>query len=99
VGLLKLRSFRPFPKAEVVKALDGVAKVAVLDKNISPGSAMKGAVALEVKEALWKSGIDVYSYVIGLGGRDVRKKDIAAVADLAARGIGDTFYGLREELI
>jgi pyruvate ferredoxin oxidoreductase alpha subunit len=99
VGLLKLRSFRPFPKEEVTRALDGVSKVAVLEKNISPGSAMKGAVGLEVKDALWKTGIDVYSYVIGLGGRDVRKKDIAAVVDLAEQGRGDMFYGLREELI
>jgi pyruvate ferredoxin oxidoreductase alpha subunit len=99
VGLLKLRCYRPFPKAEVAKVLGGVSQVAVLEKNLSPGSGIKGAVALEVKDALWKTGIDVYSYVIGLGGRDVRKKDVAAVADLAERGIGDTFYGLREELI
>jgi pyruvate ferredoxin oxidoreductase alpha subunit len=99
VGLLKLRSFRPFPAEDIRRALSGVANVAVLDKNLSIGSAMKGAVGLEVKEALWNTGIDVYSYVIGLGGRDVRKKDVAAVADLARSGKGDLFYGLREEVL
>jgi pyruvate ferredoxin oxidoreductase alpha subunit len=99
VGLLKIRSFRPFPAKEIAKALEGVSAVAVLDKNLSIGSAMKGAVGLEVKDALWKSGIDVYSYVIGLGGRDIRKKDIATVAALAGKGEGDMFYGLRKELV
>jgi pyruvate ferredoxin oxidoreductase alpha subunit len=99
VGLLKIRTFRPFPAAEIAKALDGVSRVAVLEKNVSLGSTLKGAVALEVKDALWKTGIDVYSYVIGLGGRDIRKKDIAAVAALAGSGKGDMFYGLRQELV
>jgi pyruvate ferredoxin oxidoreductase alpha subunit len=99
VGLLKLRSFRPFPEEEVKKALAGVSTVAVLEKNVSLGSAMKGAVGPEVKSALDKTGIDVFSYVAGLGGRDIRKKDIAAIATLAAEGKGDRFYGLREEVL
>ncbi len=99
VGLLKLRTYRPFPVAEIAKALDGVSTVGVIEKNLSPGSAMKGGVGPEVKDALWKTGIEVYSYVAGLGGRDIRKKDVAAIARLAADGKGDLFYGLREELI
>ena len=68
-----------------------------LDKNISLGA--KGAVALEVKDALYGSGIPVYDYIIGLGGRDVRKKDIREVILLAGKGQGDTFIGLRKEVI
>ncbi|NYT06441.1 MAG: pyruvate ferredoxin oxidoreductase [Methanomicrobiales archaeon] len=98
-GLLKLRSFRPFPKADIRRALAGVAAVAVLEKNISIGSAMKGAAGPEVKDALYGTGINVYSYIIGLGGRDVRKKDIAAIAKAAAAQQGDMFYGLRTELV
>ena len=30
------------------------------------------------------------------GGRDLRKRDIARIADLAEKGEGDLFYGLRE---
>jgi pyruvate ferredoxin oxidoreductase alpha subunit len=99
VGLLKLRSFRPFPKDEVANALKDMSTVAVLDKNVSLGSATKGAVGLEVKDALFNSGIDVSSFVIGLGGRDVRKKDIRAVVAAATSGKGDSFYGLREEVL
>jgi pyruvate ferredoxin oxidoreductase alpha subunit len=97
VGLLNLRTFRPFPGADLVKALSGVSRVAVLDKNISLGA--KGAVALEVKDALYGSGIPVLDYIIALGGRDVRKKDIAAVVDMAEKNKGDLFYGLRKEVL
>ena len=97
VGLLKLRVFRPFPVDAVKKALSGVSRVAVLDKNISLGS--KGAMALEVRDALYGSQIAIYDYIIALGGRDVRKKDIAGVVALAEAGKGDLFYGLREEVL
>ncbi|MDD3858032.1 MAG: transketolase C-terminal domain-containing protein [Methanoculleus sp.] len=97
VGLLNIRMFRPFPAQEIADALKGVSTVAVLDKNISLGSG--GAVGTEVKAALLGSGISVYDYIIALGGRDVRKRDIAAVVDLAEKGEGDMFYGLRTEVL
>jgi pyruvate ferredoxin oxidoreductase alpha subunit len=97
VGLLKIRVFRPFPSAEIAKALAHMKKVAVLDKNISLGA--KGATVLEVKDALYGSGISVLGYVLGLGGRDVRKQDIKAIVSLAAKGEGDMFYGLRREVL
>jgi pyruvate ferredoxin oxidoreductase alpha subunit len=94
VGLLKIRTYRPFPGDEVAAALRGAKAVAVLDKNVSLGS--KGAVGLEVKDALYGSGIPVHDYIVGLGGRDIRKRDIARIVDLAEKGEGDLFYGLRE---
>ena len=97
VGLLKIRVFRPFPAQDLAKALSGAKRVAVLDKNISLGS--KGALALEIKDALYGSGIPVYDYIIGLGGRDVRKKDIKEVVALAEKGTGDLFYGLKKEVL
>jgi pyruvate ferredoxin oxidoreductase alpha subunit len=97
VGLLKVRVFRPFPTDDIAKVLAHVKRVAVLDKNISLGA--KGALALEVKDALYSSGIPVKDYIIGLGGRDVRKKDIKAVVELSEKGLGDIFYGLRKEVL
>ncbi len=97
VGLLKIRVFRPFPSEDVAKALSKAKRVAVLDKNISLGA--KGAVALEIKDALYGSSIPVYDYIIALGGRDVRKKDIREVVTLAEKGKGDLFYGLRTEVL
>jgi pyruvate ferredoxin oxidoreductase alpha subunit len=97
VGLLKIRVFRPFPSDEVAQALKCAKRVAVLDKNISLGA--KGAVALEVKDAIYSSGIPVYDYIIGLGGRDVQKKDIREVVTLAGKGQGNIFVGLRKEVL
>jgi pyruvate ferredoxin oxidoreductase alpha subunit len=94
VGLLKIRTYRPFPGEEVLAALKGAKRVAVLDKNISLGS--KGAVGLEVKDVLYGSGIPVLDYIVGLGGRDLRKRDFERIVTLAEKGEGDLFYGLRE---
>ncbi|MCQ8894389.1 MAG: pyruvate ferredoxin oxidoreductase [Methanolinea sp.] len=96
-GLLRIRTFRPFPAEEVRKALDGVSSVAVLDKNISLGA--KGAVCMEVRDALYGTQIPVQGYIIALGGRDVRKKDVRNVVDLTRSGKGDIFYGLRNEVL
>jgi pyruvate ferredoxin oxidoreductase alpha subunit len=98
VGLLKIRIFRPFPSEEIKNALSKVQRVAVLDKNISLG-ARGGATVLEVRDALYGSTIPVKGYVLGLGGRDIRKKDIKEIVSRAESGIGDQFYGLRKELI
>jgi pyruvate ferredoxin oxidoreductase alpha subunit len=98
VGLLKIRVFRPFPSEEIAKALSKVQRVAVLDKNISLG-ARGGATATEVRDAMYGSTIPVKGYVLGLGGRDIRKKDIKEIVSLSENGIGDQFYGLRKELI
>jgi len=97
VGLLKIRVFRPFPSEDLAKALAHISRVAVLDKNISLGA--KGAVALEVKDALYGSGITVRDFVLGLGGRDVRKRDILEIVNQTEKRQGDLFYGLRTELI
>jgi len=97
VGLLKIRVFRPFPSDEIAKILAGKKRVAVLDKNISLGA--KGATVLEVRDALYGSGIPVKGYVLGLGGRDVRKRDIKEIVSLVENGKGDQFYGLRKEVL
>jgi len=97
VGLLKIRVFRPFPSEEVAKSLKGAKRVAVLDKNISLGA--KGATVLEVKDALYGATIPVKGYVLGLGGRDVRKRDIKEIVSLVEKGQGDMFYGLRKEVL
>jgi pyruvate ferredoxin oxidoreductase alpha subunit len=92
------REFRPFPAEEIAKALSKAKQVAVLDKNISLGS-RGGAAAIEVRDAMYSSAIPVKGYVLGLGGRDIRKKDIREIVALCENGVGDQFIGLRKELI
>jgi pyruvate/2-oxoacid:ferredoxin oxidoreductase alpha subunit len=73
VGLIKVKMFRPFPTDILREYLQGVAKVAVLDRNISVGHG--GIFAEEIRSALYDLAPErrpqLYGYVIGLGGRDV----------------------------
>ncbi|HWQ64698.1 MAG TPA: pyruvate ferredoxin oxidoreductase [Methanospirillum sp.] len=99
VGLLRLIALRPFPAEDVKKALSGIKKVGVFEKNLSIGARMKGAVGYEVKDAINDSSVSVLSYVAGLGGRDITKADIKKMVGEIEAGRGDCFFGLREELI
>ena len=70
VGLVKVKMFRPFPTAALRRALSGAPRVAVLDRNISPGHG--GIFAEEIRSALYDLPPDrrplMYGYVVGLGG-------------------------------
>jgi pyruvate ferredoxin oxidoreductase alpha subunit len=52
-----------------------------------------------VKDAIDDSSISVLSYVTGLGGRDIRKSDIHAIAKACSEGKGDMFHGIKEEIL
>ncbi|MFH1502936.1 MAG: transketolase C-terminal domain-containing protein [Candidatus Eisenbacteria bacterium] len=104
VGLLKIRSLRPFVEEDVARSLAGARAVAVLDRSISFG-APGGPVHKEIKAALYGSGVDVgiVNYIYGLGGRDISTEHIEAVfeelSDVAADGTPEDyirFIGLRE---
>jgi pyruvate/2-oxoacid:ferredoxin oxidoreductase alpha subunit len=73
VGLIKVKMFRPFPTEELRALLGGVDRVAVLDRNISPGHG--GIFAEEIRSALYDVPPEdrpiLFGYVVGLGGRDV----------------------------
>ena len=84
VGVLGIRSFRPFPLAAVRAALQGAERVVVLEKSFSVG--LGGVVSTDVRVAL--SGLQLHGYTVvaGLGGRAITKASLArtlreAVAD------------------
>jgi pyruvate/2-oxoacid:ferredoxin oxidoreductase alpha subunit len=76
VGVLGLRVFRPFPKADVVRALKRARLVVVFDKNISYGS--EGATCSEIKAALYGNSVNavIRNFIVGLGGRDVKAREL-----------------------
>ncbi len=76
VGVLGLRVFRPFPKADVVKALKKSRLIVVFDKNISYG--LEGATCSEIKSALYGNQITavIRNFIVGLGGRDVKAREL-----------------------
>jgi len=93
VGVLGIRSYRPFPAVAVRDALDGRSLALVFDKALSYGH--EGPICSDIRSALQsRTGAPVvYGAICGLGGRDVSPADLAdatrrAVADRAA-GIVD----------
>jgi pyruvate/2-oxoacid:ferredoxin oxidoreductase alpha subunit len=71
VGMVKVRLFRPFPQEELYAVLRDVEKVAVVDRNVSFG--VGGIFAHELNAAFCneKTRPPIFSYIAGLGGRDV----------------------------
>jgi len=76
LGVLKIKSFRPFPAAEVLKILVKAKYVAVMEKAVSLG-APDSPLALDIKSAAKnKIKTKIQSFVVGLGGRDITGKTI-----------------------
>ncbi|MDP2766274.1 MAG: pyruvate synthase subunit PorA [Candidatus Methanoperedens sp.] len=105
VGLLKVRSFRPFPTDAVRSALKNAKVVITLDKNISIGK-NEGALCTEVKACLYNTDlrVPVIGFMLGHGGRDIpisTIKKIVNKAKLVGKGIfvESEFADLREELL
>jgi len=76
-----MKTLRPFPREDVIAALKGKKKVAIIDRNFSPGAT--GVWAQEIKNALYELPENerplIYGYVAGLGGRDISTKTIEEV--------------------
>jgi len=102
-GLVKLRLWRPFPFEEIRAAVKNAKKLIVTDRACSFGGP-GGPVFAEIKSALY-AGDDrpaIYSFIYGLGGRDVPVRDFTGMFEKA---ITDTdnkakdtyeFWGVRE---
>ena len=103
-GLLRIRTYRPFPAESIAKALQKIKAVAVMDKSMSFGG-RGGAVFHEVRHALYDSANRPYivDYIYGLGGRDTSPTQIRQVFE-ELRKISQTkhvealihYLGLRE---
>lgn len=71
VGMMKLKSFRPFPEDALIAALKKADAVAVFDRAVSFGQ--KGPVFSEIESAFCDQARKpvIHSFIAGLGGRDV----------------------------
>jgi pyruvate ferredoxin oxidoreductase alpha subunit len=96
-GGIKLRVFRPFPAAELAKALGHLKVLAVLDRSDSFG-AFGGPVFHEVRSALYDAPQRprVVNLIYGLGGRDLTLEDgrqlVYKLKTIAATGKVDSHY-------
>jgi len=91
-GVVGIRVFRPFPKEEVRKAFRKTKAVVIFEKGISYG--YEGALCSELKAAFYGTDIrlPVHNYVVGLGGRDVKARELAEAVRSSrdAIALGDT---------
>ena len=103
-GLLRIRTFRPFPAEGIAKALANAKAIAVMDRSMSFGG-NGGAVDHETRHALYDAANHPFmvNYIYGLGGRDtspsqIRKvyEDLQAIVRTGKTGEIMRFIGLRE---
>jgi len=103
-GLLRIRTYRPFPAEAIIKALSKVNAVAVMERSMSFGG-RGGAVFHEVRHALYDAAARpfIVNYIHGLGGRDTSPSQIRRVYDdlqkiIHAKRVDGLvrFVGLRE---
>ncbi len=93
VGMVKIRTFRPFPAKQIRDILLNVPNVGVLDKSVFPGAG--GPIAQEVRASLYNTGKlnganggppKVTGFVGGLGGRDITVADVAGAFKTIIKG-------------
>ncbi len=74
VGLLRIKSFRPFPYEDVNKSLAGKKHVGVIEKDMSAGA--HPPLYVDIVSSFDKETVPVSSFIGGLGGRDITVEHI-----------------------
>lgn len=104
VGLVKVRSYRPFPVAALRDALKSADIIAVIEKDVSIGN--EAGLVTDLKAAFYNTKIrtPIIGFAAGLGGRDITVKDIQKIvekASAARKGIDSEFefLALRTEIL
>lgn len=77
-GALRVRMYRPFPVESLTRHLSRALRIAVIDRDISPG--MGGVLWSELLSCA-PFDATVQGYMLGLGGGDIREEHIARVID------------------
>jgi pyruvate ferredoxin oxidoreductase alpha subunit len=102
IGIVKVRTFRPFPKEKLYEALKGVKNLVIFEKAISLGKG--GILCAEIKsifDAKSKNApANISNFIIGLGGRDVRESSIlGAIEQADKQPVELGFVDLDKELL
>ncbi len=77
-GILRLRSFRPFPVSEIVESVKNAKIIGVIDRDTAFGSPTGGAISTDVRASIQNDkrtrNLSVIPFINGLGGRDVTQQ-------------------------
>ena len=84
VGVLKLKLWRPLPVEDIRRATAGLETLLVMDRALSTGG-IGGPVCSEIKSVLYQQPKKpkIFSFIIGLGGRDVPPEDFVGMVEQA----------------
>jgi pyruvate ferredoxin oxidoreductase alpha subunit len=99
VGVLGVKSFRPFPARELRAALAHASRVIVLERAFSVG--VGGIVSADVHAALAGRRVEINTVIAGLGGRAITRRSLRGMLDDAGAGrLSELrFLDLREDLV
>ena len=81
VGIISLKSYRPFPYEAMRAAIGDTKKVVCLERAFSFGA--RGIICPEVKRAVEGTDTKVYTAIAGLGGRAILGSTINNIVDYA----------------
>jgi pyruvate ferredoxin oxidoreductase alpha subunit len=82
IGLIRLKCYRPFPKEELKKALEGKEEIIVFDKNCSYG--IGGALYSEIHMCTKNK---IVGWIVGMGGKLVTKQQIEKIINEPKQGV------------
>ncbi len=85
VGLVKIRSYRPFPTEALMNTLKDANVIVVIEKDLSMG--YQSALLTDLKGAFYNTQIrtPIIGFSVGLGGRDIAKKHIRNMVEKASK--------------
>jgi pyruvate ferredoxin oxidoreductase alpha subunit len=93
VGLVKIRSYRPFPHEEIWEAIKGSRAVGVMEADFSMGS--EGAVGMDLKAKLFgrTDAPLVMDFIAGFGGREVNMESVKQMVEEMERALASGARG------
>ncbi len=88
VGIIRIKSVRPFPQEEIIAATKKLKNLGVIDRHVSLG--YEGPLCTDVKALLkeQKNGqkTKVTGFIAGLGGRDIDRERIRKAFEIIEKG-------------
>ena len=90
VGLIKVKTFRPYPLQAMLQAVSKVKAVGIVDRSVSFGW-NAGPVYQEVLSTLYhrKERIPAVSFIGGLAGADITEDHFSQIIETTARTLRD----------
>jgi pyruvate ferredoxin oxidoreductase alpha subunit len=99
IGLVGIKSFRPFPKKAFCEAVQGAGRIIVIDRALAVG--IGGVVTDDVERSTRGLPYEIKTVIAGLGGRAITRKSLKKVFGQAIDGTLEplTFLDLEIEVV